>query len=290
MKAAFILGSSSDNAHAHSLENSLGAESMRRYVCSAHKAKVDTIQDLVKELDIYDPDVVFTIAGMSNALSGCMAGKDARPHIACPPIKKKRDFQTDVHSSLRMPRDVPVATIINPYRAADFAKRAWDAEGGVSIVVAGGSHQDGSKIKGPLGITSTREFSASHAEDPKFTSILEELNAEQKRQIIILRADLQRTLTHPAVANSPHAVVVCPTFPDIPVDEYDHEVVNASYGLMDKTRAAMVIDETNAALFVLRILARKNPQILEYLRDSMDNVQKAYKSSPTHINNAPVMA
>ena len=40
------------------------------------------------------------------------------PVLNCPPYKSLEEYQVDLHSSLRMPSDVPVMTVLNPKNAA----------------------------------------------------------------------------------------------------------------------------------------------------------------------------
>jgi phosphoribosylcarboxyaminoimidazole (NCAIR) mutase len=55
-------------------------------------------------------------------LSGTMALVAAaslvHPLINCPPFKDLADYQVNIHSSLQMPSDVPVMTVLNPKNAA----------------------------------------------------------------------------------------------------------------------------------------------------------------------------
>jgi 5-(carboxyamino)imidazole ribonucleotide mutase len=70
--------------------------------------------------------VYITIAGRSNALSGFVAANSDKPTIACPPFADKTDMLVNIHSTLQMPSDVPVLTILDPANAAIAVKRILD--------------------------------------------------------------------------------------------------------------------------------------------------------------------
>lgn len=122
---AIIMGSASDQAHADKIRRVLdrfGVPS-RLHVASAHKVP----EKLMGLIDAYNhssqPIVYITIAGRSNGLSGVTAGSAIHPVIACPPFKDHGDYQVNVHSSLQMPSDTPVVTVLDPANAALAAVR-----------------------------------------------------------------------------------------------------------------------------------------------------------------------
>jgi phosphoribosylaminoimidazole carboxylase PurE protein len=122
---AIIMGSPSDQAHADKIRRVLdrfGVPS-RLHVASAHKVP----EKLLGLIDAYNhssqPIVYITIAGRSNGLSGVTAGSAIHPVIACPPFKDHGDYQVNVHSSLQMPSDTPVVTVLDPANAALAAVR-----------------------------------------------------------------------------------------------------------------------------------------------------------------------
>ncbi|MDH5732541.1 MAG: AIR carboxylase family protein [Candidatus Bathyarchaeota archaeon] len=86
-------------------------------VSSAHK----TPKTLIKKLENYEKsgdDIVYiTVAGLSDALSGTVAGYSKYPVIACPPDSKKYRW-TKVFSSMITPQGVPVLFISEPENAA----------------------------------------------------------------------------------------------------------------------------------------------------------------------------
>lgn len=86
-------------------------------VCSAHK----TPKTLIKKLENYEKsgdDIVYvTVAGLSDALSGTVAGGSKYPVIACPPDSKKYGWPK-VFSSMITPQGVPVLFVSEPENAA----------------------------------------------------------------------------------------------------------------------------------------------------------------------------
>jgi phosphoribosylaminoimidazole-succinocarboxamide synthase len=120
-----IAGSKSDAVHYSKITDRLEERSCpcKVFNYSAHK-QAKQLLPLLEQLETsIEPIAFITVAGMSNALGGFVAGnmKDKRPVINCPPFDDLPAYQVDIHSSMRMPSDVPVATIVNPKNAADFA-------------------------------------------------------------------------------------------------------------------------------------------------------------------------
>lgn len=120
MPVTFLLGSKSDTEYAQKMadvlkEYGVGSESI---VASAHKVP-EMVVAIVKELNAKtEPTVVITVVGMSNGLGGVVAGSCVHPVINCPPFKDHDDYLVNIHSSLQMPSDVPVMTVLNPKNAA----------------------------------------------------------------------------------------------------------------------------------------------------------------------------
>ncbi len=79
------------------------------------KEKLKKMEELNKRTE---PTIVVTIAGMSNGLSGVTAGTCVHPVIACPPFKDLDDYNVNIHSTLQMPSDVPVLTVVNQKNCA----------------------------------------------------------------------------------------------------------------------------------------------------------------------------
>jgi len=116
-KVIFLLGSQVDMEHAESMVLPLveewGIES-EIIVASAHKVPEKVFQ-IVSENNLSEDELVYvTIAGRSNGLSGVTAANSVHPVIACPPHKSKEDFMININSTLIMPSDTPVLTVIDP--------------------------------------------------------------------------------------------------------------------------------------------------------------------------------
>lgn len=87
-------------------------------VASAHKVP-EKVADIIKELNADPtPRVIITVVGMSNGLGGVAAASSVHPVLNCPPFKSLEEYMVDLHSSLRMPSDVPLLTVLNPKNAA----------------------------------------------------------------------------------------------------------------------------------------------------------------------------
>ena len=119
-KVAILMGSKSDLPHAEKIgamlkELGIGFE---YHVASAHRtpAKVmGLVEDLEKE-----NAVIIAVVGLSNALSGMLAGISTLPVITCPPNTE------DLMFSLRMPPGVAHATVLDPKNAALMAAKIID--------------------------------------------------------------------------------------------------------------------------------------------------------------------
>ena len=127
MKAVLILGSTSDEGHAKQIPDGLDEHGVKweQHVASAHKQPR-------KVLDILDANageesvVYVTIAGRSNALSGFVAANSNFPTLGCPPFTDKSDMLVNVHSTLQMPSNTPVLTVLDPGNCALAVKRILD--------------------------------------------------------------------------------------------------------------------------------------------------------------------
>jgi len=110
------------------------------YVLSAHKNTTilmqllhyyETINGLENNnMSIEDPKrkkkiIYITVAGRSNSLSGVVASNTNYPVIACPPFNDKMDMMVNIQSSLQMPSNVPVMTILEPGNVAIAVKRIF---------------------------------------------------------------------------------------------------------------------------------------------------------------------
>jgi 5-(carboxyamino)imidazole ribonucleotide mutase len=124
MKAVIIMGSESDRAFTQKIINELEKYSISYdiNVASAHKQPLDVL-NIVKSNNNERGVVYITIAGRSNALSGFVAANSNNPVIACPPFKDKTDMLVNIHSTLQMPSNAPVLTILDPGNCALAVKR-----------------------------------------------------------------------------------------------------------------------------------------------------------------------
>lgn len=127
MKAVIIMGSESDRTFAQKIINDLGKHSISYdiNVASAHKQPLEVL-DIIKSNASEKRVVYITIAGRSNALSGFVAANSDKPVIACPPFKDKIDMMVNIQSTLQMPSNAPVLTILDPGNCALAVKRILD--------------------------------------------------------------------------------------------------------------------------------------------------------------------
>lgn len=96
---------------------------VKTVMASAHKVP-DKVVKIVEDLNaMTEPTVVITVVGMSNGLGGVVAGTCVHPVINCPPHQSLDEYSVDIHSSLRMPSDVPALTVLHPKNAALAAVR-----------------------------------------------------------------------------------------------------------------------------------------------------------------------
>ena len=123
MKTVLILGSTSDEPHAKKITDKLVEYGIpfEQHVASAHKeaAKALNILEQYKNEKV----IYVTIACRSNELSCIVAGNSDKPTIACPPFADKIDLIVNINSTLQMPSNVPVMTILEPENVALAIKR-----------------------------------------------------------------------------------------------------------------------------------------------------------------------
>jgi phosphoribosylaminoimidazole carboxylase PurE protein len=116
-----FLGSDKDRGVAEEIisfwkKNGFGINFEVRAV-SAHKA-AESVLGAVREYEKKFKNLVFiAVAGRSNALGPLIAGHSKFPVINCPVLCEKFAF-TDLVSSVRMPSNVPCATVLEPENAA----------------------------------------------------------------------------------------------------------------------------------------------------------------------------
>ena len=88
------------------------------HVVSAHKVP-ELLVEIVNDYNKSQDQICYvTVAGRSNGLSGCTAGSSLHPVIACPPFADKCDMSVNINSTLQMPSDTPVMTVLDPVNAA----------------------------------------------------------------------------------------------------------------------------------------------------------------------------
>ncbi len=119
MIVPILLGSATDKDFAQKIVDELNKFDIPSevIVASAHKVPEKVIQ-IIERFNKETEVVYVTLAGMSNGLSGVTAGSSYHPVIACPPHKDLMEYQVDIHSSLRMPKDTPVLTVLSPGNTA----------------------------------------------------------------------------------------------------------------------------------------------------------------------------
>jgi len=125
MLIPILLGSESDREFASKITKILDEFKVpyEIVVVSAHKAPEKVLKIVQKLNKSKDAVCYITIAGRSNGLSGVTAGSSIHPVIACPPFNSKEDYLINIHSTLQMPSDTPVLTVIDPSNAALAAIR-----------------------------------------------------------------------------------------------------------------------------------------------------------------------
>ena len=128
MKAILIMGSTSDEPHAKKITDKLDEYGItwEQHAASAHKQPLEVLEILEANKD--GQDIVYvTIAGRSNALSGFVAANSEFPTLGCPPFSDKADMLVNIHSTLQMPSNTPVLTVIDPGNCALAVKRIFGA-------------------------------------------------------------------------------------------------------------------------------------------------------------------
>lgn len=120
-KIVILLGSTSDISFAHRVEDFLkeaGFPLTCEYrVNSAHRNPEKLLTDL-KAYEKSSENVVYvTVAGLSDALSGVVAGFTRYPVIACPPDVDKHGLPK-VFSSIMTPKGIAVSYVAKPENAA----------------------------------------------------------------------------------------------------------------------------------------------------------------------------
>ena len=120
MLVPILLGSDKDKDWAQKIANELEKWNIpsKIHVVSAHKVP-ELLVKVIEKYNEYEGLLCYvTIAGRSNGLSGVTAGSSIHPVIACPPFSDKDDMTVNLNSTLQMPSDVPVLTVLDPVNTA----------------------------------------------------------------------------------------------------------------------------------------------------------------------------
>ncbi len=116
-----IMGSKSDQEWANKIATELEKWNIQYkfFTASAHKVP-ELLLEIINTYNKSDKKICYiTIAGRSNGLSGVTAANSIHPVIACPPFKDKLDMQVNINSTLQMPSNTPVLTILDPKNVAE---------------------------------------------------------------------------------------------------------------------------------------------------------------------------
>ena len=125
-KIVVLMGSPRDLPFAAKIKDFLKKENFSvscvYNVASAHRTPEKLLNDM-KEYEKRSLKIVYiTVAGLSDALSGVVAGSSLNPVIACPPDSEKYG-EAKVFSSTAMPKGIPVCYVAKAENAALAAVR-----------------------------------------------------------------------------------------------------------------------------------------------------------------------
>lgn len=120
-KIVILMGSTSDFSFAHRIEYFIKKANFsiqcEYKVNSAHRNPEKLLTDL-KSYEKSNENIVYiTVAGLSDALSGVVAGFTKYPVIACPPDVEKHGL-AKVFSSIMTPKGIAVSYVPKPENAA----------------------------------------------------------------------------------------------------------------------------------------------------------------------------
>ena len=125
-KIVVIMGSPRDLHFASKIKSFLKKEKISvdcvYNVASAHRTPQKLLKDLEENEKSNTNIIYITVAGLSDALSGVVAGSTCFPVIACPPDSDKYGGEK-IFSSTAMPKGIPVAYVAKPENAALTAVR-----------------------------------------------------------------------------------------------------------------------------------------------------------------------
>ena len=126
-KVVIISGSKADQEWVEQIQVELTQLNIQSEweACSAHK-ETKRLIELLEQWESSGDDLVYvTVAGRSNALSGVVACNTKHPVLAVPPFKDKADFMVNINSTLQMPSNTPVLTVLDPSNAAQAIQRIF---------------------------------------------------------------------------------------------------------------------------------------------------------------------
>lgn len=118
-KVVILMGSRSDVDFATSIADLLKHFNVKHEcrIASAHKTPKELLR-ILEEYETSEEKIVYiTVAGLSDALSGTVAGFSKYPVIACPPDSARHGW-TKIFSSTITPRGVSVLFAAEPENAA----------------------------------------------------------------------------------------------------------------------------------------------------------------------------
>ena len=127
-KIIVLMGSKRDHKFASRIGDFLKDEGFpipcEYNVASAHRTPQKLLVDLEEYENSGNSIVFITVAGLSDALSGVVAGYTKYPVIACPPDSEEYEG-VKIFSSVATPRGIPVAYIPKPENAALAAAKIF---------------------------------------------------------------------------------------------------------------------------------------------------------------------
>jgi phosphoribosylaminoimidazole-succinocarboxamide synthase len=124
-----MLASEKDMPHWEKLEKELkgaGVPFVKPFFGSAHKETLRVLEYIGKMDQSIEPLVFITSAGRSDGLGPTVAANTRYPTIACNPYSDIATYMVDIHSSTRMPSNLPLMVVVEPGNAALAAKRMID--------------------------------------------------------------------------------------------------------------------------------------------------------------------
>jgi phosphoribosylaminoimidazole carboxylase PurE protein len=120
-KIVILIGSASDMPFAHRVTDYLQQNKFpikhEFRINSAHRNPQKLLSDLQTYEKTEDQIVFITVAGMSDALSGTVAGSTLHPVIACPPDLGSNRWEK-AYSTFATPKGIAVALVHEPENAA----------------------------------------------------------------------------------------------------------------------------------------------------------------------------